>query len=227
MERVPASRGYGRRHEGWPGVLRPIVLRRARVACRACTRSDSSVHTGGGQRVDDWPAFARRVEELGYAALYVTDHLGRQLAPIAALATAAAATSTLRLGSYVFANDFRHPLILAREAATLDRLSGGRLDLGLGRRLDAVRLPAARACRTTRPGAASTGSWSRFDILDRLFAGETVTHHGPSTRSSARVLFPAPIQRPRPPLIMLVAAGPRLLRHRRPARRRSSGSPRR
>ncbi len=60
------------------------------------------------------------------------DHLGSQLSPIAALMAAAAATTRLRVGSYVLANDYRHPLVLAREAATLDLLSGGRFELGLG-----------------------------------------------------------------------------------------------
>ena len=91
-----------------------------------------AVYTNDGTYADDWSAFAHRVEELGYVALYVTDHLNRQLAPTAALAAAAAVTSTLRIGPYVWANDFRHPLLVAREAATLDRLSGGRFDLGLG-----------------------------------------------------------------------------------------------
>ena len=84
-----------------------------------------AVHTGGGELLDDWAAFARRAEALGYAAVYVTDHLGRGLSPIAAMASAAAATSTIRIGSYVFANDFRHPLILAREAATLPLATRG------------------------------------------------------------------------------------------------------
>ena len=79
-----------------------------------------AVYTNNADEADRWTTFARRAEELGYAALYVTDHLGRQLAPTAALAAAAAVTNTLRIGPYVFANDFRHPLIVAREAATLD-----------------------------------------------------------------------------------------------------------
>ncbi len=79
-----------------------------------------------------WRGLARRAEELGYASLLVPDHLGTQLSPIAAMATAAAVTDRLRIGGFVFANDFRHPLVLAREAATLDLLSNGRLELGLG-----------------------------------------------------------------------------------------------
>src|SRR5690349_3086874 len=60
------------------------------------------------------------------------DHFGDQLAPVPALMAAAAATRTLRVGALVFDNDYRHPVVLAKEAATLDVLSGGRLELGLG-----------------------------------------------------------------------------------------------
>src|SRR3972149_6754565 len=73
-----------------------------------------------------------RAEEPGYSSLLVPDPLTAQLSPISAIATAAAVTTSLRVGGFVFANDFRHPLLLARGAATLDLLSNGRLELGIG-----------------------------------------------------------------------------------------------
>jgi probable F420-dependent oxidoreductase len=79
-----------------------------------------------------WAECARRVESLGYAVLSMPDHLGNQLAPLPALGAAAAVTTRLRLGTWVLANDFRHPVMLAKEAATLDLLSDGRLELGIG-----------------------------------------------------------------------------------------------
>src|SRR5580658_3537023 len=79
-----------------------------------------------------WAAQARKVEDLGYAALLMPDHFGDQLAPVPALAAVAAATTTLRMGSLVFGNDYRHPFVLAKEAATLDVLSEGRFELSLG-----------------------------------------------------------------------------------------------
>lgn len=79
-----------------------------------------------------WRELARKVEDLGYHRLTVSDHLDDQLAPIAALTAAADATSSLRIGALVFCNDYRHPAVLAKEAATLDILSEGRFELGLG-----------------------------------------------------------------------------------------------
>src|SRR5207244_13156035 len=86
----------------------------------------------GGQSRDAWTETARKVEDLGYSTLLMDDHLSRPMAPIAALASAAMATTRLRIGSFVFGNDFRDPAMLAKEAATLDVLSDGRFELGLG-----------------------------------------------------------------------------------------------
>jgi len=169
-----------------------------------------AVYTNNSDDADSWTAFARRAEELGYAAIYVTDHLGRQLAPTAALAAAAAVTSSLRIGPYVFANDFRHPLIVAREAATLDRLSGGRLDLGLGagwKRSDYRQLgvpydpPAVRIDRMIES----------LGIIRRLLSGEEVTHEGRFYRLERARAEPMPVQQPHP-RIMLGGGGPRMLR---------------
>ena len=91
-----------------------------------------AVQQGSAPSGEAWAAIARRAESIGYDLLVMPDHLGQQLSPFAALATAAAATTRLRIAAFVFANDYRHPLILAREAATLDFLSGGRFEMGLG-----------------------------------------------------------------------------------------------
>ncbi len=79
-----------------------------------------------------WPALARKVEDLGWSTLTVADHLDDQLAPVPAAMAAAAATTTLRVGTMVLANDYRHPVMVAKEAATLDVLTGGRFELGIG-----------------------------------------------------------------------------------------------
>ena len=79
-----------------------------------------------------WADRARTFEDHGYSTLNLPDHLVAMLSPLPALAMAAAATRRLRVGTMVLNNDFRHPVVLAREAATLDLLSDGRLELGLG-----------------------------------------------------------------------------------------------
>src|SRR5580698_5034665 len=79
-----------------------------------------------------WADQARRAEDLGYSALMMPDHFGDQLAPVPALAAVAGATTSLRMGALVFCNDYRHPFVLAKEAATLDVLSDGRFELSLG-----------------------------------------------------------------------------------------------
>ncbi len=79
-----------------------------------------------------WRDLARRCEDLGYSCLYIPDHFGDQFGPLVALTVAAEATATLRVGSLVFDNDYRHPVVLAKEIATLCLASDGRVEFGLG-----------------------------------------------------------------------------------------------
>ena len=79
-----------------------------------------------------WRERARRAEALGYTTLLMPDHFQDQLAPLTALATAAAVTDRLAVGTLVFDNDYRHPVVLAKELATLDLLTGGRVEVGIG-----------------------------------------------------------------------------------------------
>ena len=157
-----------------------------------------------------WTALAQRAEELGYSSLLVPDHLTAQLSPISAIATAAAVTTSLRVGGFVFANDFRHPLILAREAATLDLLSNGRLELGIGagwRTGDYRQLGMAY----DPPGRRIDRLAEAMPLVKRLLSGETVTHTGAHYRLDEARALPRPIQRPHPPII-LGGGGPRMLR---------------
>jgi probable F420-dependent oxidoreductase len=159
---------------------------------------------------DAWRAKARRIEELGYDVLLITDHLTQQLAPIPAMAAALEATTRLRVGSYVFANDYRNPVLLAKEIATLDVLSGGRVELGLGagwyvRDYEMLGLPYdGPAARVSRMEEA-------VRLIDRLFAEETVDASGRYYTVRGAKLLPKPVQRPRPPL-MIGGGGPRILR---------------
>ena len=88
--------------------------------------------TGGRASRVEWLDLARKTEDLGYSSLLLPDHFGRQLAPLPALLAAGMATQRLRVGTIVLDNDFRHPALLAKEAATVDLLLDGRLELGIG-----------------------------------------------------------------------------------------------
>ena len=79
-----------------------------------------------------WRDLARKTEDLGFSTLYVPDHLDDQWAPMVAATVAAEATTTLRVGTLVLDNDFRHPVVLAKEAATLDVVCDGRFEFGMG-----------------------------------------------------------------------------------------------
>jgi probable F420-dependent oxidoreductase len=151
-----------------------------------------------------WSEAARGVESLGYSALAVNDHLGPHgpaLDPMLALAAAAEATSTLRLGTMMLNAGLRHPAQIAREAATLDVLSGGRVELGLGagnyetdyRTLGRALEPAA--ARIERLGEA-------VRIIKGLWAEELFSHAGRHYSVDGLEGRPRPVQRPRPPLVL-------------------------
>jgi probable F420-dependent oxidoreductase len=164
----------------------------------------------GPRSAEGWAAQAKRAEELGYSTLLMPDHLIDQLSPIPALAAAAAATSRLRLGVHVFANDYRDPVMLAREAATLDVLSGGRLEFGLGAgwmTSDYRQL----GIPYDEPKVRIDRMLESLSIIKRLFAGETVDHEGAHSRIHGARLGLAVVQRPRPPIV-IGGGGPRMLR---------------
>ncbi len=79
-----------------------------------------------------WREKARKIESLGYSTLYIPDHFGDQWGPIVGMTIAAEATTTLNVGALVFDNDYRHPVVLAKEIATLDLASEGRVEFGIG-----------------------------------------------------------------------------------------------
>ncbi len=81
---------------------------------------------------EEWHGRIRRAEDLGYDTFVIADHLRGHLSPLVALASAAEASRSLTFGTFVLNNDFRHPVLLARESATLQVLTGGRFELGLG-----------------------------------------------------------------------------------------------
>jgi probable F420-dependent oxidoreductase len=157
-----------------------------------------------------WKDKARQVESLGYSALYLPDHFTDQLGPVASLMSAADATTRLRIGSLVFDNDYRHPVVLAKEAATLDLLSDGRFDLGLGAGwmasdYEQAGIPFDSA--GTRIGRMEEA----LQIIKGLFAGGPFSFAGEHYQIKELDGSPVPVQKPHPP-ILLGGGGRRMLR---------------
>ena len=155
---------------------------------------------------EEWAQKARHVESMGYATLLMPDGLQHSLAPLPALTAAAMATRTLRVGTYVIANDYRNPVMLAKEAATVDVLSGGRFELGMG-----AGRPAAADDNRMLGAAFDSGAVrvarlaESLALIKALLSGQTVTVTGPHYAAANAQISPRPVQQPRPPI--LVAAG--------------------
>jgi len=149
----------------------------------------------------EWAEQARKVEDLGYAALTMSDHFGDQLAPLAALMAAADATTRLRLGVLVHDNDYRHPLVLAREAATIDLLSDGRLELGLG-----AGWMRSDYDQSGIPYDPPKVRIDRFEeglaVVKGLMADGPFTFAGRHYTITGHEGLPKPKQRPHPPIVI-------------------------
>jgi len=144
---------------------------------------------------------ARRAESMGFHSLVIPDHLIPQLSPVPAMATIAAATTTLRIGTFVLNNDLRHPAVLAQDLASLDVLSEGRLDIAMGSGWNqpeyaaiglAFESVATRGARLAEAIAVLKGCFGDGPFS---FAGEhyTITDYDAG---------PKPVQRPHPPLLI-------------------------
>jgi probable F420-dependent oxidoreductase len=157
---------------------------------------------------------ARRAEDGGFATILIRDHFiaepfGHQLAPLAALATVAAVTRRLRIGSLVFANDYRHPVVLAKEAATLDVLSGGRFELGLGAGFSRAEYEQA-GIAFDPPHVRAERLEEAVHVMKGLFSNAPFTFAGKHYSVSSLNSFPKPLQQPHPP-ILVGAASSRML----------------
>ena len=159
------------------------------------------VQLGGPADAAGWVEQARRIEDLGYSTVTMPDHFTDQLAPMPALSAAAAVTTTLRIGALVFDNDYKHPAVLAKELATQDVLSGGRVEIGLGagwmetdyRSIGmAYDRPGVRIDRFEEGIAVIKGAMADGPFS---FAGR----HYTITDYDGR---PKPVQRPHPPLLI-------------------------
>jgi probable F420-dependent oxidoreductase len=157
----------------------------------------------------EWLPPARRAEAHGYSCLTMPDHFTAQLAPVPALMAAASATSTLRVGALVFDNDYKHPVVLAKELATIDLLSEGRLEIGLG--------AGWMISDYEQAGMAYDPAPVRIDrfveglgIIRRAMSGETFSFDGDHYRIDGYAGRPLPVQGPCPP-ILIGGGGKRVL----------------
>ena len=159
----------------------------------------------------EWAERARRVEALGFSTLLVPDTLGATLPPLVALAFAAAATTRLRVGTYVLANDFRNPVLVARDAAAIDFLSGGRFELGMGVGRPGAEEDSRRLGLPFDPGGVRVSRLAEsLAIVKDLLEGRRVEAPGRHYASAGADVFPRPVQQPRPP-ILVAGTGRRLL----------------
>lgn len=163
------------------------------------------VQTSAPPNAGAWRATAQRVEGLGYDTLLLADHVGADdLAPMPALAVAAEATTRLRIGTLVINNDLRHPVMLAREAASVDILSGGRFDLGIGAGWAKAEYDAL-GIGFDEPRERIERLEEAIGVIRQTWSGETFDHAGEHYRISGLAGLPRPIQEPGPPI--LVAGG--------------------
>ena len=158
---------------------------------------------------EEWVNKARRAEELGYSTFSAPDHFPVPLSPLIALMAVADATQTLRIGTIVLDNDFRHPALLAKEAATLDLLSNGRFEMGIGAgwlrsEYEQVGIPF------DAPGVRIRRLEEGVQVIKALWTEESVTFSGAHYTIANLQGTPRPLQRPHPP-ILIGGGGKRLL----------------
>jgi probable F420-dependent oxidoreductase len=163
----------------------------------------------GAADAKSWREQVSRAVDLGYHSVHLPDHLGGQFSPLLALGSAAAAHPHLRIGTLVLNCALRHPAVLAKELATLDVLSDGRLEAGIGAGWMATDFQRSGTDRLDPAGRVRRLA-EYVGVLERLWSGEEVTHRGAYLRLEGAVCLPRPVQ---PRLPLLIGGGsPRILR---------------
>jgi probable F420-dependent oxidoreductase len=171
---------------------------------------------------DEWRELARRVEGSGYDALHIADHVigpgpaleganhrVQDFAVIPAMVVAAEVTERLRIGSRMICVGYHQPVVLAKQLASIDEFSGGRLDIGLGAgwlaaEYEAMGLPFPPA------GERIAMLEEVVDLLEHWFSGDPIHIDGDHVRATGFSAAPPPVQRPHPPL-MIGGGAPKIL----------------
>jgi probable F420-dependent oxidoreductase len=149
---------------------------------------------------EEWAALARKAEDLGFDTLFMPDHFGDQLGPVPALMAAADATTELKVGALVFDNDYKHPVVLAKELATIDVLSGGRLIVGIGAGWMASDYDQS-GIPMDAPGVRVTRMEEGIAVLKGCFGEGPFSHSGEHYTITEYDGHPKPAQSPPPFLI--------------------------
>jgi probable F420-dependent oxidoreductase len=166
--------------------------------------------SGRGETLAQWRDFARKAEDLGYSSLDLPDHFSRQLSPMLALAVAGQVTSRLRFATTMLDNDFRHPVMLAKEAATVDLLTEGRFELGIGTGSQ-PRDNEQSGIPFDPPGVRVERISEVLRILKAYYGEqETINFEGKHYQIRDLTAYPKPVQKPMP--LMMGARGNRMLR---------------
>ena len=158
---------------------------------------------------DEIAARARRAEDMGYSAVVMTDHFDDRHGPLVAMTAVALATTSLRVGTLVLANDYRHPAVLAKELASLDQISGGRLEFGIGAGWMASDYEQA-GIGFDRPGVRIERLDEAVTVLEGCFGEGLFDFEGDHYKIAGLDSQPKPVQKPRPPLL-LAGGGHRML----------------
>jgi probable F420-dependent oxidoreductase len=155
------------------------------------------------QPASAWRDQVRRIEDLGFSAVAISDHFtqGWVMEPLVAMTAAADATSTLRVLALVLGNDYRHPVLLHKALATLDVLSGGRVEIGLGAGWMRSDYDAA-GMRLDPPGLRIDRLAESIELLKALFSAGTVDHDGRHYQVAGLDGLPKPVQVPHPPILI-------------------------
>jgi probable F420-dependent oxidoreductase, MSMEG_2516 family len=168
------------------------------------------VQIGGTFSPESFAAKAQQAEELGYSTMYFPDHfIDTELAPMVAMAVAAASTSTLRVGALVFDNDYKHPAILAKEIATIDALSGGRTELGIGAGWMEVDYTAL-GLPYDRPGVRIERLEEALAVIKGCYGADAFSFAGDHYTVADYQSIPKPVQAHIP--VLIGGGGPRVLR---------------
>ena len=166
------------------------------------------VQTSATGDLKQWTEVARRTEATGFSTLTMPDHFDGQLAPVPALQCAADATSTLRLGALVYDNDYKHPVVLAKELATMDVLSEGRVEIGLGAGWMATDY-AQSGIPYDPPGVRVSRMIEGVAVIKGAMGAEPFSFSGEHYTITGYNGLPKPVQSP-PPLL-IGGGGPRVL----------------